>query len=81
MNTAMSVIWMTWMSRNLDDAPEAGGSLMVAGIQAAIMLGAVLGGLLLDAISVQATFIGRVVLAVAALALIGSGHGLLRPQR
>jgi len=78
MNTAMSVIWMTWMSRNVDDAPEAGGSLMVAGIQASIMLGAVLGGLLLDAISIQATFIGSVALALAALALIGSGRGLLK---
>lgn len=78
MNTAMSVIWMTWMSRNVDDAPEAGGSLMVAGIQAAIMLGAVLGGLLLDAMSVQATFIGSVILAAVALALIGSGRGLLK---
>lgn len=78
MNTAMSVIWMTWMSRNVDDAPEAGGSLMVAGIQASIMLGAVLGGLLLDAISIQATLIGSVALALAAIALIGSGRGLLR---
>lgn len=33
MNTAMSVIWMTWMSQNVDDAPEAAGSLMVAAIQ------------------------------------------------
>jgi predicted MFS family arabinose efflux permease len=78
MNTAMSVIWMTWMSRNVDDAPEAGGSLMVAGIQASIMLGAVLGGLLLDAMSIHATFVGSVVLALAALALIGSGRGLLK---
>lgn len=78
MNTAMSVIWMTWMSRNIDDAPEAGGSLMVAGIQASIMLGAVLGGLLLDAMSIQATFIGCLVLALAALALIGSGRSLLK---
>lgn len=78
MNTAMSVIWMTWMSRNVDDAPEAGGSLMVAGIQASIMLGAVLGGLLLDAVSIQATFLGSVALALAALALIGSGRGLLK---
>ncbi|WP_290689832.1 MULTISPECIES: MFS transporter [unclassified Haematobacter] len=83
MNTAMSVIWMTWMSRNVDDAPEAGGSLMVAGIQTSIMLGAVLGGLLLDAVSVQATFVGSVILAIAALALIGSGRGLLQtpPER
>ncbi|PZQ62346.1 MAG: MFS transporter [Phenylobacterium zucineum] len=80
MNTAMSVIWMTWMSRNADDAPEAAGSLMVAAIQASILLGAVLGGLLLDGLSIQAPLIGSVVLAVVALALIGNGRRLLKPQ-
>lgn len=80
MNTAMSVIFMTWMSRNVDDAPEAGGSLMVAGVQASIMLGAVLGGLLLDAMSIHATLAGSCALAVAALALIGNGRSLLRPS-
>lgn len=79
MNTAMSVIWMTWMSRNVADAPEAAGSLMVAGIQTAIMLGAVLGGALLEAWSIEATFTGSVLLALGALALIGSGRGLLKP--
>lgn len=79
MNTMFSVIWMTWMSQNADDAPEAGGSLMVAAIQASILLGAVVGGLLLDGISIQATFIGSVVLAVGALALIGNGNRLLKP--
>jgi predicted MFS family arabinose efflux permease len=81
MNTAMSVIWMTWMSQNADDAPEAAGSLMVAAIQASILLGALLGGWLLDGFSVQATFIGSVVLAIAAIGLIGNGQRLLRPRR
>lgn len=80
MNTAMSVIWMAWMARNVDDAPEAAGSLMVAGIQASIMLGAVIGGLLLDALAIEATFTGSVLLALAALALIGSGRSLLKPE-
>lgn len=79
MNTAMSVIWMTWMSRNADDAPEAAGSLMVAAIQTSILLGAVVGGWLLDGLSIQATFIGSVVLAGAALVLIGNGRRLLKP--
>lgn len=78
MNTAMSVIWMTWMSRNVDDAPEAAGSLMVAAIQVSILLGAVVGGLLLDGFSINATFLGSVALAVAAIALIGNGQRLLR---
>jgi predicted MFS family arabinose efflux permease len=78
MNTAMSVIWMTWMSQNADDAPEAGGSLMVAAIQASILLGAVVGGLLLDGFAIHATFLGSVVLAAGALVLIGNGSRLLK---
>lgn len=80
MNTAMSVIWMTWMSQNVDDAPEAAGSLMVAAIQTSILLGAVVGGLLLDGLSIFATFTGSVVLAAIGIALIGSGNRLLKPQ-
>lgn len=80
MNTAMSVIWMTWMSQNADDAPEAAGSLMVAAVQASILLGAVAGGWLLDGFSIRATFIGSVVLAGVALVLIGNGRRLLKPQ-
>lgn len=78
MNTAMSVIWMTWMSQNADDAPEAAGSLMVAAIQASILLGAVIGGLLLDGMSIAATLIGSVVMAGFAVALIGDGRHLLK---
>jgi predicted MFS family arabinose efflux permease len=80
MNTAMSVIWMTWMSQNADDVPEAAGGLMVAAIQASILLGAVLGGLLLDGISIAATFIGSVILAGIGIALIGNGRHLLKPE-
>lgn len=80
MNTAMSVIWMTWMSQNADDAPEAAGSLMVAAIQSSILLGAAVGGLLLDSISIAATFIGSLVLAGIGIALIGNGRSLLKPE-
>lgn len=80
MNTMFSVIWMTWMSQNADDAPEAGGSLMVAAIQASILLGAVVGGLLLDGISIRATFLGSVVLAVLAVALIRDGRHMLKSK-
>ncbi|WP_245419898.1 hypothetical protein [Phyllobacterium salinisoli] len=76
----MSVIWMTWLSQNADDAPEAAGSLMVAAIQASILLGAVVGGLLLDSMSIVATFIGSAVLAGFAIILIGSGRRLLKPE-
>lgn len=81
MNTAMSVIWMTWMSQNADDAPEAAGSLMVAAIQASILLGAVVGGMLLDHFSITATFLASVALAIAAVALTGNGRRLLKPAQ
>lgn len=81
MNTALSVIFTIWMSQNVDDAPEAGGSLMVAAIQASILLGAVFGGLLLDAFSIQATFTGSALLALAAVVLIGNGQQLLKPEQ
>lgn len=80
MNTMFSVIWMSWMAQNADDAPEAGGSLMVAAIQASILLGAVVGGLLLDGVSIEATFIGSVALAAIAVALIGDGQRMLKPE-
>ena len=54
--TAAPVAWWTWLSRTLPQNAEAGGALMVAVIQLAIMLGAVLGGLLYDYRGYQATF-------------------------
>ncbi|MBK1697224.1 MFS transporter [Rhodovibrio salinarum] len=78
MNTAMSVIWMGWMSQNVDDQPEAAGSLMVAIIQASILLGAMIGGVLLDHLSVTATFAGSVVLALVAIAIAGNGRKLVK---
>lgn len=78
MNTAMSIGWMAWLSQNVDDAPEAAGSLMVAAIQAAILLGAALGGTLLDRIGISATFIGSAALSTVAVLLVGSGKRLLR---
>ena len=79
MNTAMSVIWMTWLSQNADDAPEAAGGLMVAVIQTSILLGAMVGGLLLDQFSITATFLASVLLSAVAVALAGNGQRLLQP--
>lgn len=81
MNTAMSVIWMTWMSQNADDAPEAAGGLMVAAVQASILLGAVIGGLLLDHLSITATLAASVALAAVAVLTVRDGRALLKPLR
>lgn len=80
MNTAMSVIWMTWMSQNAEDAPEAAGGLMVAAVQASILLGAVVGGLLLDHISINAVLIASVALAALAVLIVRDGRALLKPR-
>ena len=80
MNTAMSVIWMSWMSQNADDAPEAAGGLMVAAVQASILLGAVIGGLLLDHLSISAVLIASVALAAMAVLIVRDGHALLKPR-
>lgn len=80
MNTAMSVIWMTWMSQNAEDAPEAAGGLMVAAVQASILLGAVVGGLLLDHLSIHAVLIASVTLAAVAVLIVRDGRTLLKPR-
>lgn len=70
-NSAIPVAWATWVSQGTRDEPEAGGGLMVAAIQLAIMTGASLGGVLLDHISIGATFIGGVIMMVLAARTLG----------
>ena len=81
MNTAMPVGLMTWMSQNVDDQPEAAGSLMVAAVQSSILLGAAFGGSLLDHFGITATFLGSAVASGIALIVIGSGRKLLKPRQ
>ena len=68
------VAWSTWLSRGIRDEPESGGGLMVGTIQLAIMLGAGFGGLLLDYLSIAATFIGSAVLLAIASVTVGGAH-------
>jgi len=74
LNSAIPVAWSTWLAKGIRDEPESGGGLMVAAIQLSIMLGAAFGGLLLDHISVAATFIGGTVLLVLASLTVGNGN-------
>src|SRR3954453_6920834 len=78
-NSAIPVAWSTWLTRGIADEPESGGGLMVAAIQLSIMVGAALGGYLLDALSVGATFVGGALLLVASSCLVGTGRRL-RPE-
>jgi predicted MFS family arabinose efflux permease len=67
--TSAPVGWWTWLAQTLPQDAEAGGGLMVAVVQLAIMLGATLGGLLFDASGYRATFYLSASLLVAAAVL------------
>lgn len=79
--TPAPVGWGTWLSRTLPEEAEAGGGLMVATIQLAITFGAVVGGMLFDAVGYQATFgTGAALLLIAAgLAWLASRAGRVLP--
>ena len=76
LNSAIPVAWSTWLSKGIRDEPESGGGLMVGAIQLAIMLGAGFGGLLLDHLSIAATFIGSAVLLAIASVAVGNGESI-----
>jgi len=73
--TPAPVGWGTWLSRTLPADAEAGGGLMVATIQFAITLGAMVGGTLFDLSGYQATFgVSTVLLVMAALLAFGASR-------
>jgi predicted MFS family arabinose efflux permease len=76
LNAAVPVAWFNWLASSVKDEPEAAGGLMVAAIQLAIMLGAGLGGLLLDHLTIVATMIGSATLLAAGAVLVGDGTKL-----
>jgi predicted MFS family arabinose efflux permease len=79
--TAAPVGWWTWLSRTLPQDAEAGGGLLVAVVQLAIMLGATLGGLLFDMSGYQATFgLSAALLVVAAVAAVVAAKSELRAK-
>ncbi len=71
-STPAPVAWGTWLSRVLPEDAEAGGGLMVATIQLAITLGALIGGAVFDAYGYQTTFASSALLLLvsAVLAMI-----------
>ena len=75
--TAAPVGWWTWVATTLPDDAEAGGGLMVAIVQLAITLGAVIGGLLFDLSGYQATFgVSAGLMLVAALLAVLTSRSL-----
>jgi predicted MFS family arabinose efflux permease len=66
--TSAPVAWWTWLARTLPDDAEAGGGLMVAVVQLAIMLGATVGGVVFDTSGYRATFyLSAAIMLLAAL--------------
>lgn len=82
-STPAPIAWGTWLTRILPNDAEAGGGLQVASIQFAIMLGASLGGLVIDASGPAADFFGSsaILLLAALLAFFGSRSAHLHQTR
>ena len=72
-NSAIPVCWSTWLAKAISDEPESGGGLLVGAVQLSILLGAALGGLLLDHLSIVATYLGGATLLVLAVLTVGNG--------
>ncbi|MGO2747887.1 MFS transporter [Microbacterium sp.] len=62
------IVVNTWVGHRMPDRLEAGGSLVVVGFQAAIMVAAGAGGILVDSIGVEPSYaLGAAVLVVGAV--------------
>ena len=70
----------TWVGHRMPDRLEAGGSLVVVGFQAAIMVAAGVGGILVDSIGVEPSYVlGAAALVVGAV-LFGLSNRRVRPE-
>ncbi|WP_046012109.1 MFS transporter [Microbacterium sp. SA39] len=68
------IVVNTWVGHRMPDRLEAGGSLVVVGFQAAIMIAAGVGGFLVDTMSVELVYsLGAAILLVGA-ALFGASN-------
>jgi predicted MFS family arabinose efflux permease len=78
--TSAPVGWWTWLARTLPHDAEAGGGLIVAIVQLAIMLGATAGGVLFDMKGYRATFCASAVVLVGAavFAILAACFGVRR---
>ncbi|WKK71925.1 MFS transporter [Rathayibacter oskolensis] len=68
------IIVNTWVGHRMTDRLEAGGSLVVVGFQAAIVVAAGLGGVLVDAVGVETDYVIGAVLLLVGAALFGSSN-------
>lgn len=69
---AVPVCSMSWFARSAPQAPEAATVLFTSSFQATLSAGALLGGLVVDAVSLPAAFVCGGLLAVSAVVVLGS---------
>jgi predicted MFS family arabinose efflux permease len=65
------IVVNTWVGHRMPDRLEAGGSLVVVGFQAAIMVAAGVGGILVDSLGVEPSYILGAAALVAGAVLFG----------
>ncbi|WP_200827370.1 MFS transporter [Thermomonospora echinospora] len=71
---AVPVVFQSWIMREAPDATEAGSAMVVTGFQVSIAFGSLLGGRMVDGISLTSVLWLAGVLAVASLALVWSSR-------
>jgi predicted MFS family arabinose efflux permease len=74
LNSAVPILWSNWLAVEGKQFPESAGGLFVGCVQLSIMLGAEIGGKLLDNVSFLATFTCGTALLLAAGLLVGRGN-------
>ncbi|WP_243228282.1 MFS transporter [Microbacterium sp. CIAB417] len=68
------IVVNTWVGHRMPDRLEAGGSLVVVGFQAAIMIAAGVGGLLVDGLGVELNYLVGAALLVLGAVLFGASN-------
>lgn len=68
------IVVNTWVGHRMPDRLEAGGSLVVVGFQGAIMVAAGVGGILIDSIGVEPSYVLGAVALVAGAVLFGASN-------
>ncbi|MBM3716262.1 MAG: hypothetical protein FJW64_11135 [Actinobacteria bacterium] len=63
--------WSTWVTRTYPQAAEPAGGALVAAIQASMMVGALLGGSLIDNVSATAPLVAAIIILAVAAVYVG----------
>lgn len=68
------IVVNTWVGHRMPDRLEAGGSLVVVGFQAAIMIAAGVGGLLVDTMSIELVYAAGAAILLVGAVLFGASN-------